>query len=129
MEKIEEKIKLIKKKATIYELFNEILDQKIYEERIQEWKSPEVGSYLYKQREILENLKSRLQHDQPIEVKLDFDSPEKLKERFRVAMTDYCESMIKNYNEEVDKLNGKEERPLMQKVKPIQKPVELESLI
>lgn len=107
MEKIEEKIKLIKKKATIYELFNEILDQKIYEERIQEWKSPEVGSYLYKQREILENLKSRLQHDQPIEVKLDFDSPEKLKERFRAAVTDYCESMIKNYNEEVDKLNEK----------------------
>ena len=59
MEKIEEKMKLIKKKATIYELFNEILDQKIYEERVQEWERPEVGSYLYKQKEIVENIESR----------------------------------------------------------------------
>ena len=113
MEKIEEKMKLIKKKATIYELFNEILDQKIYEERLQEWKSPEVGSYLYKQKEIVENIESRLQHDQPVEVKLDFDNPDRLKERFEVAITNYCRVLVENYNEEVDKLNNKEEKSPM----------------
>ena len=109
MEKIEEKMKLMKKKATIYELFNEILDQKIYEERLQEWKSPEVGSYLYKQRETLENLKSRLQHDQPVEVKLEFDDPDRMKARFRVAVEKYSEELIKNYEEAVDRLNKREE--------------------
>ena len=113
MEKIEEKMKLIKKKATIYELFNEILDQKIYEERVQEWERPEVGSYLYKQKEIVENIESRLQHDQPVEVKLEFDNPDRLKERFEMAITNYFRVLVENYNEEVDKLNNKEEKSPM----------------
>ena len=79
--------------------------------------------YLRVQLNVVETIKSIVGETRPDKVHLATSSAESLKEDFAFAVKGYCESLISNYEYEIDKLvEEKEEEEREQRKKPRKKP-------
>lgn len=100
MESVQKKIELLEEKEAVLDLLNEILDHKIFEEKIEKTYL-DNGSYLCKQKKVLVRIGVIALYD--IDVKADTDT-EYVEERFEKAVTECCEILVQNYREEVERL-------------------------